>query len=304
MASRRASGLAFLIACMTSGCGDSDGGSRPAAVAGVTSATGQMEVFLADAPPTFDSLRAVSVSIRRVELVGVASTDSSTFTSFTVPLFDARAGAERTIDVLPLRGGRRELIASGPVRGDVFYKLRLHLARAEVLAGTTIQRTLNTENGGLALAGGTQAQDVRVYEVDQAVSGVLVPRRETRRVLIDLDLEESLEAVGDPAEPAGIVFTPVLRLRELTDSTLRGTVRSSTGGPLVNAEVVLFARGGTSNVIARTRTDAQGGYVVEGVEGGQFNLLIQRAGFDTFRQEVVVTGDQTVDAQLTPLPPS
>lgn len=305
----RGFGLALLAVCLTSlgGCGGSSSDRPPAAVGGGSPSAddGELEVFVADAPPTYDSLRQVNIAIRRVEAVGVASTDSSTaFTSFTVPLFDSRAGAERTVDVLPLRGGRRELIASGPVRGDVFYKLRLHLARAEVLAGTTIQRTLTTENGSLALAGGTAAQDVRIYEVEQSVSGLLVPRGETRRVLIDLDLEESLEAVGDPSEPAGIVMTPVLRLRELTDSALRGTVRSSAGAPLVNVAVTLFPRGGTATVIARTRTDAQGVYVIEGVEGGQFNLAIDQDGFSAFRQEVVVNGVLTVDAELAPLAPN
>jgi hypothetical protein len=312
MASRRAASLALLIACMTAlaGCGGS-GSDRPAVIAGggaPTANDGELEVFLSDAPPTYDSLREVNLAIRRVEVVGVASTGSATFTSFSTPLFDARPGAERVIDVLPLRAGRRELLASGPVKGDVFYKVRLHVARAEVLVGSTIQRTLSTDNGGLALAGGTQAQDVRIYEVDGPVSGVLVPRGETRRVLIDLDLEESLEAIGDPSEPSGIVLTPVMRLRELADGTLRGTVRDSGGAPLANAEVTLFEGGlggsNTTTVVGVTRTDRDGVYVLEGVDSAQHVLFIERDGFSTFRQEVTVNGTQTIDAQLAPQTPN
>lgn len=231
------------------------------------SPSSSMRLFIEDAPPRFETLRAVRLAIGRVE--GIAINSSGVQTSF--PL--TRTLAE--VDVLPLRGGRREQLAFGAVPPGE-YHVRLQLTDAEVLTAT---RSYSTQNGLLTLTGGTAVQGGREYVIEMPFQQrVPVEPNKELQVIVDIDLEESLQAEGDPDQPTRIALSPQLRLRPLLGAnSLRGVVRGDAGTPddrsddvpLANAKVWIESEGpkGTNGkqVEMQKRTDAQGVYVLAGL---------------------------------------
>ncbi len=252
-----------------------------------------LEVFIEDAPPAYEVLRAVRLELDRVEVVHVVvdappdGTGQETETVYPATL------VREQVDVLPLRGGRRERIATASVPPGEYY-LRLYLSGAEVVTTT---RTYSTDGGQLTLGGGSDAgSGARRYVVTRTYEARVFARAgEAKGVIVDMDLQESLTAEGDPEDPTRIDLTPVLRLRETFAGGLRGVVRSDSGTPddfsddvpVEDARVLLMqedsSRGSQSpsaDFTAVTRTDAQGVYVLQGVSGGTtvFTLIVSAPG--------------------------
>lgn len=299
---------AVAVGPFVAGCSDDDDDD----VAGPPVQQGNLEVFIADAPPEFDQLEAVNMTITRIEAVSAVGTGATSGT--VVPLFVG----SRQVDLLPLRGGQRELIADGNVPVGTYETIRVFFNEASVdydVGGTT--ETFSTTNGNLDLAGvdTTTVPGTAILEVDLPNGGIQVDQGETEQVLIDIDLEESLDLQPDATDPTEMTFSPTGRVRALADDTtggsIQGVVRSNagTGGntgddtPVANAKVSLFADGTTTDPIAVTRTDAQGAYVIEGVEAGDYDLLVEDDGFTGQTIDTTITAGQqtTEDVLLVPV---
>lgn len=85
---------------------------------------------------------------------------------------------------------------------------------------------------------------------------------------------------------------------QLTEATLKGTVRDTTGGVLVGATVALVnaASGLTRSVV----TDAGGNFVLTGLPSGLYTSTMQTAGFKTVEQRGLKLGvGQTVELNVT-----
>jgi outer membrane receptor protein involved in Fe transport len=72
-----------------------------------------------------------------------------------------------------------------------------------------------------------------------------------------------------------------------TTGTLQGLVRSTTGAPLANAQVLIQETGET------TRTDARGNYSFTGVDPGTYTIQVSYATYKTISQKTTVTQDLT-----------
>lgn len=249
-----------------------------------------LEVFLEDSPPAYEILRAVRVELERVEVVHFVINETPEGDRPVETLFPATL-VRGEVDVLPLRGGRRERIATASVPPGE-YSLRLYLSGGEVVTTT---QTYSTANGQLTLGGGSDAgSGVRRYVVMRTYEQRVFARAgETQGVIVDMDLEESLVAQGDPGRPTRIDLLPVLRLRDTFAGGLRGVVRSDAGTPddtsddvpVENALVRLMQEGPNSegpDFTGVTRSDAQGVYVLQGVSGGSavFTLIVSASGHD------------------------
>lgn len=310
---KRALAFMAVTGVLVLGC-SSDGGSDRGPLAGGTrtdDASGQpanLSVFITDAPPTFRNLNIVSISLRSVEALDADG--STTDLGLEAPL-----GQDLTVDLLPLKGGVRAAIAQGSVPPGA-YRVRLTLSDAAVhmvVPGLPASKTVyDTNNGRLTLEGGrATGSGLREYVVEvPGGDAVAVAPGADRELLIDFDLTESLTANGEPGSPSSIVMTPIMRLRELAPpgprpglrpGSLRGVVRGDGGTPgdavLVNALVTLFDPG-SDVVVARTRTDDQGVFVIEGVDGGPWDLQVEQPGFTTFRLEDLVVDATTRDVLL------
>lgn len=294
--------LTAAVGVFAAGCSDDDDDDVFSAA---PADQGALEVYLTDAPPEFDQLQAVNMTITRVEAVSAVGTGATT--GAVTPLFVG----SRDVDLLPLKGGQRELIGQGNVPAGTYETIRVYFSDASVdydVGGTT--QTFSSDNGQLNVAGvdDTTAPGQFILDLDLPGDGVQVANGETEQVLIDIDVQESLDLQPNATDPNEITFTPQARVRELADNTtggsLRGVVRSDAGTPddttddsVVNNALVTLLDG--QEVVARTRTDAQGVYLIDSVEAGQYQLTVEAPDAVAAQTDVeIVAGQQTTQDVL------
>lgn len=292
--------LTAAVGVFVAGCSDDDDDD----VFFTPTEQGQLEVFIADAPPNFDQLESVNMLITRVEAVSAVATGATT--GNVVPLF---IGA-RDVDLLPLRGGQTEQIAQANVPTGTYESIRIFFSDASVeydVGGTT--ETFSDNIGNLDVAGvdDTTSPGQYILVLDLPGDGVVVDAGETEQVLVDIDLEESLDVQPNATDPVNMTFSPEGRVRVLADSstggTIQGVVRNDNGTagnttddtPIKNALVRLLDG---ADVVAVTRTDAQGAYVIESVEAGQYQLEVEANNAVAGQTDVTVGAGQTTTADV------
>lgn len=286
-----------VVAFVAAGCSDDDDDD----VAGPGS-QGNMQIFATDAPPELDRLRNVIVSIQRIEAIGAVSTGG---VSNVVPLYDAGVSGVQEVDLLPLKGGAREQIASGPVPPDLYDRVRVFFSDIEVRYETTNGVKEYSTNNGDLIFGGDQQQGVDFVEFDLPDPGVDVDVGENEAIILDFDLAESLDLQGATDNPTTITFTPTGQARSLTSDSgaLAGVVRTDAGTPAQPGDdtPVQFADVSlrqNSVVVANTRSDAGGVYLIEGVEPGQYELVVTDPddANDQFLSDININDGQTTTA--------
>lgn len=263
---------------------------------------GRMQVYLTDAPPDLDGLRSFIVNIQRIDAIGAVQTGT---TGNTVTIFTSNLTNGTAVDLLPLSGGDRQLIANTNVPPGTYDRLRFVFSGARVdfqPSGNAQQRTYSTENDLLSFAGGNPPQE---FEVDLPGDGIVVTSGQTEQVVVDMDVAESLNAVGDTANPEEIVVTPTGRARDLDDGgAIVGVVRAGQNtsspfddAPIQNAQVVLLDQ--NQQIVARTKTDAQGVFAIQGLPAGTYTLQATTTEVTTPTQTTVQVGDQQITQDLT-----
>ncbi|MCO5171788.1 MAG: DUF4382 domain-containing protein [Planctomycetes bacterium] len=272
---------------------------------------GRVDLFLTDAPPQLERLRAVNVFIERIDAIGVI--DTAVATPITAPVFLAPEGQPRQVDLLPLRGGQREHLVSGDLPRGTYQTARVFLRDVAVRYETPFgEETYSTEDGRLTIAGAQQEGERWYFDISMPDGGVEVDPARTESIVMDFDLFESLDVQGDVEAPTAMTFTPVVRVRPLTGAftgsvagvvrTDRGTTDPQDDQPVANARVALLRDG---QVIARTKTDAQGAYVIEGLEAGPYLLQADAPGVQQAQTDLDVNEGQrtTQDVLLEESPP-
>jgi hypothetical protein len=286
-----------VVAFVAAGCSDDDDDD----VSGPGS-QGNLQVFATDAPPELDRLRNVIVSIQRIEAIGAVSTGG---VSNVVPLYDASISGVKEVDLLPLKGGAREQLASGPVPPDLYDRVRVFFSDIEVRYETTNGVEEFSTNNGDLIFGGDQQQGVDFVEFDLPDPGVDVDVGESEQILLDFDLAESLDLQGATDDPTTITFTPTGQARTLTSDSgaLAGVVRTDASTPAQPGDdtPVQFADVSlrqNNTVVANTRSDAGGVYLIEGVEPGQYELVVTDPddANDQFLSDININDGQTTTA--------
>jgi hypothetical protein len=274
---------------------------------------GQLTVSVSDAPPDFGALRTVNIEIDRIEAIGTIGSEQATLT-----LFDARSAAPiaivpppqtidgaaqpntgpqigpQRLDVFALRGGPTAQVAQVFLPPGRIDQLRVFLSGAEVtMAGfnTPATQVFSTTNGRLSLNGLSSSQPI----IATITSAIVITPGAQQGVLLDFDLASSLEATGDPLAPTGIVFTPVVHARPISDTSLAGVIRTDNGTatntgddfPLANARITLFDG---DQVVGVTTTDSQGVFRLTGVPQGTLDLLAVAANHTQQRVPITFTG--------------
>lgn len=277
---------------------------------------GQLNVFVSDAPPDFSALRAVNIAIERIEAIGVLGSEQAVVTLFdatrttpiTNPLLDTpqqingqglpntgpQLGPQR-VDLFALRGGPMAQVASVLLPPGRIDRVRVFISSADVsLAGLngTTPDLYSTANGRLTLGALTPDQPL----VATITSAVFIAPGIEQGILLDFDLARSLTAVGDPAAPSQIVFTPVVVARPLTQNSVGGVIRTDNGTPndptddrpVQNALVSLVDD--ADQTIAVTTTDSQGVFSLVGVPIGTMVMLVDAANHSATTVPITVTG--------------
>lgn len=258
-----------VVAFIAAGCSDDDDDDAVF----VDPNQGNIQVFATDAPPELDRLNSVQVSVQRIDAIGGVAT------STVATLYDSDVSGIQTFDLVPLRAGNQALIASGTASIGSYDAVRIFFSDIEVQYQTPAGvRTYSTNNGTLVWGGEQQGGvDVAVFSL---IDPVDLTSGENEQLLVDFDLAESLDVTGPTSDPTSMTFTPIGRARDLTPETgrLAGVVRFDNGTdattddtPVNNANVVLRSN---AEVVATTKTDSSGTYVIEGLDAGSYLLVV------------------------------
>jgi len=176
-------GIALGLAILVSAC-DS---------AKVSGESGRITVFIKDEPFPFDLVDSAVVSVNRVTLVGSDTTED----------FMVLSEIEQTFNLLDLRGGVVDTLASVPVPPGTYSGLRVVVddeAYVRLKNGDTFRmKTPSATTSGIKVK-------LPTFEIGELGDEV--------EVVVDFNVEKSFVLLGNANTPAGIkgfLFKPVLK---------------------------------------------------------------------------------------------
>lgn len=213
-------------------------------------------------------------------------------------VFDAATmGGAKTFNLLDLRGGINAELAIANLPAASYQTLRIEISAAEVVHNGN---TYSTANGLLDITSG------RLQLQLQNAAALTVNAGGMAELLIDVDLSRTFNFTGPATNPNRFQVLPTLRVADLsTSGSLAGVVRSDNGTPgdvgddtpIANAAV----EGTYNGVTVMALTDAQGVYVLPGLDAGDWDLSVTAPGHDAYQAVgiTVTAGQQTTsDATL------
>lgn len=227
----------------------------------ISTQNGILNIWATDAPFPIVLVDKAMITVVKMEL---RLEDGSGFLDFSQDT--------TTIDLLCLRNGVMESLASREIVSGNYDQLRLYIDRASLLLRDGRTSTLK-------VPGGPQAGLKILFDTPIRIQ----PGMEAN-VMLDFDLSRSFIITGNPKSAGdikGFNFKPVVRAAVI-DSTgiISGSVSYHSGHPLFNAEVWISA----DSVIASTFTDQNGAYAILGIPEGTYSVT---AALDHFvAQEV------------------
>ena len=268
-----------------------------------TSDTGRLVVQLTDAPFPHDLVSEANVTIYRIEarMKGNENDDMMEDSEMENDSMDDNEEGnspyltlmEEDVDVnlLELTNGITETLVDAEVPAGMYDLLRIYVKGVNVVLvdGTTFDLTVPS---------GAQTGIKVFIHPPLVVEGGL-----TADLLLDFDVSRSFVKRGNSG---GFNFKPVIKASVLsTSGTIAGlvsTMQDSTSVGLEGAQVSLIA---ADTVNTTTFTDASGMYMLMGVEGGTYDVMVDLEGYMSETAEavnVVPANKTTVDFELDPNP--
>ena len=271
--------LYFLLLVTVSflfGCSDGDDNLKT---------TGTINAFLVDAPFPTDQVAEANVTIFKVDV------------RLADPEFEAEGGEDgeggfitlmetsenEPINLLDLVNGVSRQLVAAEVPAGTYDLVRVYVDAAEVVMKDEASTTY-----GLKVPSGAQSGIKIFLDPPLQVAGGL-----TEDLLLDFDVSQSFVPKGGSAQnPGGITgfnFKPVLRGSNLsTAGTVFGQVTTEGEAgpePLPGASVTLLDLEGET--AGATFSDADGNYMLMGVDAGLYTLEVTLTGFEPFRLDGV-----------------
>ncbi len=247
--------------------------------------TGTINAFLVDAPFPTDQVAEANVTIFKVDA------------RLSDPEFEEGNGEDgeggfvtlmetsenEPINLLDLVNGVSRQLVAAEVPAGTYDLVRVFVDAAEVV--------MNDENRttyGLKVPSGAQSGIKIFLDPPLQVAGGL-----TEDLLLDFDVSQSFVPKGGSAQnPDGITgfnFKPVLRGSNLsTTGTVYGQVTTEGEAgpePLPGASVTLLTLEGET--ASTTFSDADGNYMLQGIDAGLYTLEVTLTGFEPFLAEGV-----------------
>jgi hypothetical protein len=274
-----AAGLLVLSACGGSSYGPAGGGSG--------SNTATLSVSLMDGPfrTSSGTVTAVNIAIAKVEAVGTGGTQTiATFTpSKQINLLDYQTSA-LNLGTAVLPAGHYQqlrfvLDTSNPNNTSVVVNGTTNPLSIPSATGIGWGGNTSTDSGD-----GVGTSGIKINVGLDASGGY------TYAYVIDFNAAESIVNTGS----GGWLMKPVLvASAQATSGAISGTVTNSTGGAVVNAEV-LAEQGGT--VINSGVTDTSGNYQINALPAGSYTLVVKNVWTNQAGASETATGaDGTAD---------
>ncbi len=252
--------------------------------------TGEVNIYLTDAPFPVDLVDKTFVTIDKVE-IRKQETDTAE-AKFVVLMNEAI-----DIDLLTLSNGVTELMASVDLEAGTYDMIRMHVTDSKVVLKNGTEYDLKVPSGS------SSGLKVKISPSMEISNG------QTADVLLDFDVSKSFVAKGN--WQGGIIngfnFKPVVRgvLLGMTGK-IEGMVSDTTGTMLEDASVKVWMPGEgmeADSLITSSFTNDEGKYQVIGVLSGTYYLTTELDSFmtDTVWNVNVSEGQSTqVDFVLTP----
>ncbi len=269
-----------------------------------TADTGKLIIQLTDAPFPHDLVAEANVTIYKIEArhKGGSMEDMMDESNMENDSISENEGGnssyitlmedEIDVNLLELTNGVTETLVNTDVPVGSIDLLRIYVKGVNVVLkdGTTLE---------LKVPSGSQSGIKVFIKPPLAVEGGL-----TADLLLDFDVSRSFVRRGNG--PLGFNFKPVIKASNMsTAGTIAGlvtTIQDSVSVGLEGAQVSLIA---ADTVNTTTFTDASGMYMLMGVEGGSYDVMVELEGYTSQTAEgvnVIPANKTTVDFELEPTP--
>ncbi|WP_149304444.1 DUF4382 domain-containing protein [Pareuzebyella sediminis] len=274
--------LGTVLACtlLLSACSNSPFGNELQYVE-----VGKISVQLTDAPFPYDMVSEANVTIFKIDarLKSDEALEGDENDAFQV-LF----AGEKHVNLLELTNGVTESLGDTEVPAGSYDLVRVFVKDATILL--TDGRTFD-----LKIPSGEQSGIKIFIAPELIVSGNL-----TSELLLDFDVSQSFIAKGstkEVSEITGFTYKPVIRASNMSVAgTLMGQVGTLVEDVATDVEGAQLSILKDGEVQMTTFTDASGGYLVQGLVSGTYEVVIERNGYATQIAEevVIVSGNETV----------
>ncbi|MBC2838443.1 DUF4382 domain-containing protein [Robiginitalea sp. SC105] len=223
---------------------------------------GRVEVKVTDAPFPSHLVSATYVTIDRIE---ARAKDESSDDAFVL-LFE---GSEK-INIMELTNGMVATLGTSEIPVGTYDLVRLVISGAYVVLEDGTEVDVKVPSGAQS--------GLKVF----IKPGLEVAGELTSELLLDMDLSKSFVFRENPIDPdkiESIIFNPVIRaVNESLTGSLAGTVLAvdPEQTPLAGAQVSLYDG---EALYTTTLTNADGAYMLMGVEGGTYQVQAELAGY-------------------------
>ena len=269
----------FVLLLLFGSCSDGDDTSR---------GEGTLNVLLTDAPFPYESVAEANVTVfkveaRRADAEGMEDADAASEGSGTDESMDGMGDPgdgspfvvlmeeEVAVNLLDLTNGVTEQLASVDIPVGTYDLVRVYVKGVNVVL--TDGRTFD-----LKIPSGAQS-GIKVF----IKPGIQVVGGLSADLLLDFDLSRSFVARGGTqlAEINGFNFKPVVKASNMsTAGTLKGQVFTTPAeGDPVGLEGVTVGIYQNEEMITSALTDADGNYMVMGLEAGEYSVLAEKEGY-------------------------
>ena len=257
--------------------------------------TGKLIVQLTDAPFPTDDVAEANVTIFKVEVRYKGEESEEAMTEDEGELSEDKgfiivSEDEKEVNLLELTNGVTETLVNTEVPAGSYDLIRVYVKGVNVVLKDGAEYELKVPSG--------DASGIKIFiKPELLVSGGL-----TSDLLLDFDVSRSFVPKGSTDAITGFNFKPVIKASNMT---VGGTLAGLVSGTL--EEVATAVEGAQIRVldeeeeVRSTFTDAEGGYMIMGLDAGTYSITIDKAGYDiqTFENVVITAGNKTLlDTEL------
>ncbi|MGH7677805.1 MAG: DUF4382 domain-containing protein [Gemmatimonadaceae bacterium] len=278
--------LLMVSAVAVQACGDSTGGG-----------TGLLTVRLTDAPFPFSEVERVDVHIVRIDARTTEPSDEEAEDADDMSEWTTIATPNATINLLDLAGGVTTNLGQATLPTGIYDGFRLIIDPS--------QSSVTLKDGTLPEVKWPSAHKTGIkVKLDEPIS-----LTENGSVMVvDFDVGRSFVLRGNSIRNNGLLFKPVVR-GTATDITggASGVVRGdSTGGVLIPEATVEVLKDGvvltdtvSANIVATTKTDANGAFTFGFLLPGAYELRATAPTGSVYKPALLVNGFNVTTGQTT-----
>jgi hypothetical protein len=266
---------AALAATAVVGCADSDG-------------SGKLTVQMTDAPFPFSEVSAVNVFVVRIDARATDATTAEAENSASTAGWTTIATPNRVINLMSLQGGVTTNLGTTELSTGTYNGFRLVIDPAQ--SGVTLKTgaAVNTIFPSAAQSG-----------IKINLSAPIEVTEDSTVMILDFDIGKSFVMRGNSITQNGLAFKPVIRaVASEATGGLSGSVHADTPTGTAMADVTVevlkdgtaLASTDTADVVATTKTDANGNYSFKFLMPGAYEVRATPAAATTYLPALLADG--------------